>query len=112
MCSRLGESDGWCTPLRKPVCPERISARLGTQSGFAQVARVKTVPSRVKRSRFGVCIRSFPSAPIVSGRWSSESKNTMFGYSAANAELLKHNKQATKKECMKTAVREMNDIVG
>ena len=56
------------TPLRNPVQPVRISARLGTQSGLEQIKFSKVIPLCTSQSRLGVSMRGLPSAPIVSGR--------------------------------------------
>jgi len=82
---RSGLLTGGWTPLRKPVLPVRISARLGMQRGFAHIALVNVVPCFTRVSKCGVSMRVLPSAPIVSGRWSSEMMNRMFGWSSAPA---------------------------
>ena len=66
-------------PVRNPLQPVMISARLGEQSGQGETARVKTVPRRTRSSRCGVSTCRLPRAATVSDRWSSLSRNSTLG---------------------------------
>ena len=46
-------------PCDEGYRPVMMDERVGVHSGFGQYALVKSVPSRARRSRFGVLMRGF-----------------------------------------------------
>jgi|GEM_PF-5769236 len=57
-------------------------ARDGTQLGAVRWQLLNVIPSPAKRSKFGVPMESAPSAAIVSNRYWSVIRKTMFGRSS------------------------------
>ena len=62
-----------------------MAARLGVQIEFVTNVLSNRMPSRARRSMFGVVFTREPYAPIAWAAWSSDMMKMMFGRSAAEA---------------------------
>ena len=70
------------TPFLCEYVPVRIDARLGVQIEFVTNVLRNSIPSRARRSMFGVSFTREPYAEIACAAWSSDMMNTMFGRAA------------------------------
>ena len=67
------------TPCWDGICPVRIEARAGEQTGEAQKKFSNRTPVDAIRSRLGVSSSSLPAQPIAQAPWSSLSMKMILG---------------------------------